>query len=208
MRLLFVCAIAGFLAVSALADPPPSGKRKGPMFLKKGQGGPPPADIVERFTHLSPAERKEALNKLPPERRRMMERRLEAWESTPPDQRRRLAGSYARFQEMPPEKQAEVRQLFRQFSETFAPERLTEAHLAIRRLRRAEPEQRKALLESRKFQDSFNDEERKLIERMADDLPDRDYFSYSNPRPQGPHIASVIAFSPSSAPIGTSSGLL
>ena len=173
MRLLSVVAIAVFLSCSASADPQPALKRKGPGFMKKGPGGPPP-DVVERFSQLSPAERQEALSKLPPERREMMERRLERWNNTPPDQRKRLAGSYAQFQEMSPEKQQEVRRLFRRFSETFPPDRRPEAQAAIRRLRKAAPEARKLLLNNRRFTSNYSEEERKLLEQMAMEIPGRE----------------------------------
>lgn len=173
MRLLSVVVIAAFVAltVPAIAQPPMA--RKGPGFMKKGPGGRPFPEMVERFNNMSPAERSEALSKLPPARRRMMERRLEEWANTPPDQRRRLAGSYARFQEMTPERQREVRQIFREFSETFRDERRPEAMRAVRQLKRADADERPKLLESDRFRDSFNEEERKLIERMANELPDR-----------------------------------
>ena len=171
MRALSIIAAAAFLSVSVVADPQPGLKRKGPGFMKKGPGGPMP-DVVERFSRLTPSERREALEKLPPERRRMMERRLKAWANTTPEERRRLEGSYARFQEMTPEKQQEVRQLFRRFSETFEPDRRPKAQNAIRHLKRADSEERKRILGSRPFQNNFNEDERKLIEQMVNDLPD------------------------------------
>lgn len=172
MRLLSVMAL--LLSCAAWADPQPALKRKGPGFMKqKGPGGPPP-DVVERFSHLTPAERQEALSKLPPARREMMERRLERWNQTPVEQRKRLAGSYAQFQEMTPEKQQEVRQLFRRFSETFPPERRPEAQMAIRRLRKADAGERKALLNNRRFVRNFSEDERKLLEQMATEIPGRE----------------------------------
>jgi formate dehydrogenase maturation protein FdhE len=173
MRLLSVVAMAAFLSCTASADPQPALKRKGPGFMKKGPIGPPP-DVVERFSQLSPTERQEALSKLPPARREMMERRLERWNQTPVEQRRRLAGSYAQFQEMSPEKQHEVRRLFRRFGETFPPEKRPEAQAAIRRLRKADPEERKTLLNSRRFVRDFSDDERKLLEQMATEIPGRE----------------------------------
>lgn len=171
MRVLSFVAVAVILSCTATADPQPAMKRKG--FLKKGPPGGPNADAVERFSRLTPSERREALGKLPPERREMMERRLEKWAQTSPEERRRLQGSYAKFQEMAPEKQQEVRQLFRRFSETFPPERRMQAQAAIRQLRRADGEERKRLLGSRRLQENFSDDERKLIEQMAIELPDR-----------------------------------
>src|SRR6187399_586448 len=132
MRVLSFVALTVFLSVSVFADPPPGMKRKGPGF-----GGPAP-DLVERFSRMTPSERRE-----------MMERRLENWANTPPEERQRLQGSYARFQEMSPERQQEIRQLFRRFSETFEPERRPKAQHAARVLKKADPEERKRFLSSR-----------------------------------------------------------
>jgi len=172
MRLLSVFALGAFLSVAAFADPQPPLKGKGPGFMGKGRAAGVSPDVIDRFSRLTPSERREALGKLPPERRKMMERRLDTWANTSPEQRRRLEGSYARFQEMTPEKQREVRQLFRRFSETFEPERRPRAQFAIRQLRKADTEERKRLLGSRPFLNNFNEDERKLIEQMAVDLPD------------------------------------
>lgn len=175
MRLLSIPALAAFLATVALADPPPTGKRKGPGgFMKKGQPASQSAGGAGRFLQLSPAQQKEAIHQLPPERREVMERRLEQWRNTPPDERRRLEGSYARFQEMSPEKQEEMRQLYRRVRESFPAHRAAAAHAAIRRLRRAEPEERKKLLETGRFQKEFSEDERKLLDQIAGELPEHD----------------------------------
>jgi len=175
MRLLGPLALSLFLASTALADPqaPLKGKSSGFMKGRPGPGGRPTGP-VDRFNRLSPSERREVLEKLPPERREVMERRLERWRNTPPAERRRLEGSYARFQEMSPERQEEVRTLFRRFRETFPPDRAPAAHSAIRRLRRADAEERKNLLNNRRFQSDFTEEERKIIEQMATELPERE----------------------------------
>ena len=75
---------------------------------------------------------------------------------------------------MTPEKQQEVRQLFRRFSETFPPEKRPEAQAAIRRLRKADPEERKTILNNRRFTSNYSDEERKLLEQMATEIPGRE----------------------------------
>lgn len=155
--------IALALSLTAAAQPMP--KRK--AFLK-GPLGPRP-EVVERFSRLSPDERKEALGRLPAARREAIERRLERWNNMTPEERSRVADSYARFQEMTPERQQEVRRLFRRFNETFTGERRQEAHALIRKLRKADPEERKSLLNDRRF----NDEERKVLEQMANERPAR-----------------------------------
>ena len=44
----------------------------------------------------------------------------------------------------------------------------------LRVLKKADPEERKRFLNSRPFQKNFTEDERKLIEQMANDLPDRE----------------------------------
>lgn len=146
------------MAAGIATAQPKEGNRRDPAF--------------EKFLRLSPSDRRAAMKGLPPERRRNIERRMEQWQNMPPAQRRRIESRYARFQEMTPERQTEVRALFRRFSEVFPPDRRPAAQSAVRRLRNADEEQRKKLLESKRYQSSFNDEERKLIEQMAADLPD------------------------------------
>lgn len=174
MRRLSLAAIPLVMAGIVLADPQEAPKRKGPAYMKKGPGGPPFRELVERFNKMSPTERSEALSKLPPERRRMMERRLEEWANSPPEVRRRLEASYARFRELSPEKQREVRELFRRFAETFTPERRLEAMRTVRRLKTADADGRKRITDSAVYSEQFSDEERRLIEKMAAELPDRD----------------------------------
>ncbi len=161
------------MAVSAEPQPKPKFKAMG-IGKRKGPGPGMRPEAFEKFRKLSPDERKAALQNLPPERREMMERRLEQWEKMTPEQRQRLDGSYARFQEMTPEKQQEVRQLFRRFSETFPAEKRPQAQHAVRRLQKAANDvERKKILDSKRYQQQFSEDERKLIEQMAADLPER-----------------------------------
>jgi hypothetical protein len=162
-----VMALLGLGGIPAEAQPQPKAKLK--VF---GKGPAARAESLEQFRRLTPEERDAALRNLPPERRQMMERRLEQWENLTPEQKKRLEGSYARFRELPPERQQEVRQLYRRFSETFTPERRPAALLVIRRLRIADTEQRTRILESKRYRDTYNENERKLIEQMAADLPE------------------------------------
>jgi hypothetical protein len=161
------------VALGVAAEPQSKPKFKGPG-LGMRKGGPIRPEAFDKFRNLSPEERKAALRNLPPERREMMERRLDQWERMSPEERQRLQGSYARFQEMPPEQQQNVRKLFRTFSETFTEDRRPQAHGMIRRLKKSTPEERKRIVESKRFRENFNEDERKLIEQMVDELPDRE----------------------------------
>jgi Protein of unknown function (DUF3106) len=170
-RITVLAVLLAAFAVTVLPQPRP--KFKGPGFGgPKGPVGIRP-EAFEKFRRLTPEERKAALNNLPPQRREIMERRLEEWEKMTPEERQRVEGSYARFQEMTPERQQEVRLLYRRFSETFPAERRPQAQMTIRRLKGADPEERKRILESKRYQQSFSEDERKLIEQMVNELPDR-----------------------------------
>lgn len=157
MRLLLIPILFGLASLAALA-----------------QGGPPPrppGDILERLSRLTPAERRAVLGRLPAERRRLLEDRLERWENLPPEERRRLSGSYARFRELTPEDQGRMRELVREFQRVVPPRRRPAAQRAIRMLRDAGPEQRRALVASPRYQAMFSEAERSVIEQMAAELP-------------------------------------
>jgi hypothetical protein len=181
MRILLTI-LALCVALPLAAEPQAGPKFKGPRGAGMGPrgGGPGKGPIMrrgpapwERLQRMSPEERREALRNLPPERREAMEKRLESMRNLSPEERDRLRGSLEKFQDMTPERQQQLRESFRQFSETFPPERRPDAQRMIRRLRMTSDEEaRRHLLSDRRYLDQFSEEERKVIERMAAEMPD------------------------------------
>ena len=79
--------------------------------------GPPPANgMIERLNSMTPEQRKRALDRLPPERRERVQRRLENYNRSPQEEKDRLREQYREFQKLPVEKQDAIRRSFRQLT--------------------------------------------------------------------------------------------
>jgi hypothetical protein len=171
---LLVC-----LAAVGSAQPRKGGALPGPhagipqrMGAAKGQPGPRAAKALERLNNMTPEQRERALQKLPPERRERMQRQLDAYNKLSPEQRDRLHRQVEAFQQLPPERQDEVRKAFRHYN-NLQPERQTIVHDELQTLRRLSPDERRARLESDEFHSRFRPGEQKLIENLADVMPEQ-----------------------------------
>jgi hypothetical protein len=123
-------------------------------------------NFIERWNRLTPAEKDNALRKLPPERRREFERKLDEYEKLTPNEKRALRERLNRFSEMSPEQQDRVRALYRQFRGLPA-DRRQAINREVRNLRRLSEADRQAMLGSEDFRNRFSADERKLIEDAA-----------------------------------------
>ncbi len=142
------------LAMPLLAQPP----------------GAPAANLIERLNRMSPAERSKVLDRMPPERRDILERRINNLNNINPEAREKLKKDYEHFQQLPPEKQSEVRHTLRQIAE-LPEERRRQVRAAVNHLRQQTPEFQHKRIESRNFQDRFNEDERKLVKDALSMLP-------------------------------------
>ena len=138
--LLAAMALAAMLGqVSPLAA---QGNRKQLKQLKRPLGIP--GRDLERFARMSPEERQEQLAKLPPERRRQIERRLERFRNLPPGQREELEQRLEAFRSLPQARQLAVRG-------------------ELLNLRRMSPAERRARLDSPEVRQYFSPEEQRLL---------------------------------------------
>src|SRR5689334_21950911 len=97
MRFLLIFAMMLMFAGGAVAQP----DRKPAKRL-----GPPPANgLIERLNSMTPEQRKRALDRLPPERREKVQRRLDNFNALPQEEKDRLREQYREFQKLPLEKQ-------------------------------------------------------------------------------------------------------
>ena len=140
------------------------------MPLRAQRPGAAGVDLIERLNRMSPAERHKVLNRMPPERRDILERRISNLNNIRPELREKLKRDYEHFQQLPPEKQTEVRHTLRQIAE-LPEDRRRQVRAAINRLRQQTPEVQQRRIASRNFQDRFNDDERKLVEDALAMLP-------------------------------------
>lgn len=127
----------------------------------------PPARLgIERLNRMPKQERDRLLEKLPPERRQAMERRLERLDRMSPAAKQRLSTEFDQFQQLSPDHQARVRQLYRSFSD-LPEDRRGPVRRAYQQLRQLPPEARERRLSSERFRSRFDDGERHLLEELS-----------------------------------------
>jgi len=138
--------------------------------LKKGP--PPPARaVIERWREMSPDERQQTVDRLPPDRREGFRRRMEMWDSLKPEERKGVGDRFDRFRDLPAGQQKTARQAFRQFNQ-LPPERRREMRLEMAKLRGLNEEERAARLNSEDFRSKFDAQERGLLQDLATSLPE------------------------------------
>ena len=131
------------------------------------QDPPPP---IERLLRMSPEERKQWLDRLPPWRRKRLEERLERFNRLSPEERQSISERYETFRKMTPGEQDTLRGLFRRLSEMPAPRRF-ELRWQARRLSMMPPERREARMASPQFRKRYTPGERELIADIVRVLP-------------------------------------
>ena len=156
MRFVLIVAMLAWMAGSAFAQPRKAGSRK-----------PPPHLAFEKFNRMSPAQRERMLNKLPPERKAAVEKRLERFNNLPPAAQKRLREEFDQFQQLEPEQQETVRKTYRAFNQLPA-ERRPEVRRELQRLRRMPATERQTRLSSEEFRNKFNSDEQSMLETLSD----------------------------------------
>jgi uncharacterized protein DUF3106 len=155
MRLLRLVAALLILAGGVSAQRP--GKRVGP---------PPANGLIERLNSMSPEQRKRALDRLPPERRERVQRRLDNYNALSPEAKERLREEYQQFQKLPVERQDSIRRSFRQLV-ALPQDRKPVVRREVVRLRQLTPEDRASKMDSDDFRSRFSESERQIIRDLA-----------------------------------------
>ena len=177
MRLRFPILIPAALALVSLLAPAPlaaQGRRgmgmgrRPPARPERAQKGP--KTPVDEFLRMSPEEQQRALDRLPPDQRERLQKRLEAFKQLPPEQRSNLGEQYRRLSELPPERQEVVRNAFKRFGNQ-PPERRQAMRQELRQLSDLSPEERQARLDGPEFRGKFNQHEQQIIKDMSHLLP-------------------------------------
>ena len=176
MRLRFPILVPAALALALLASAPLAAQgrrgmgmgRRPPARPERTQKGP--KTPVDEFLRMSPEEQRRALDRLPPDQRERLQKRLDAFKQLPPEQRSNLGEQYRRLSELPPERQEVVRNAFKRFGNQ-PPERRQEMRRELRQLSDLSPEERQARLDSPEFRNTFNQHEQQIIKDMSHLLP-------------------------------------
>lgn len=139
-----------------------------PLFGQEPGG--PGLQLIERLNRMSPAERKKMLNRMPPERRQILEKRINNLNNIRPEAREKLRKDYEYFQQLPPEKRDDARRTLKQIAD-LPEERRKLVRGAVHNLRQQPSELRDQRLASRAFDKRFSEDERKLIREALSVLP-------------------------------------
>ena len=129
--------------------------------------GPPPANgLIERLNSMTPEQRKRALDRLPPERRERVQRRLDNYNALSPEAKERLRDQYREFQKLPVEQQDAIRRSFRRLTE-LPQDRRPMVRREVVRLRQLTPEERASNMDNDHFRSRFSESERQIIRDLA-----------------------------------------
>ncbi len=139
-----------------------------PVFAQDPGG--PGLQLIERLNRMSPAERRKLLNRMPSDRRMMLEKRINNLNSIKPEAREKARKDYEYFQQLPPEKQKEARRILKQIAD-LPEDRRKLVRGGIHNLRQQSPEIVQRRMSSKTFNERFNEDERKLIREALDALP-------------------------------------
>lgn len=122
---------------------------------------------VEKFSRMTPQERKSAIKDLPPKRQEQIERNVERYNSLTPEQKKNLQGRLERFNQLSPGDQQRARKLFRDVSE-MQEDRRFEVRREMARLRHMDPEKRKERLNDERYKNKYSPDERRVIEELTE----------------------------------------
>lgn len=147
-----ICMLA--LTAALAAQPKVVLRPKGRPAARIGQ--------LEKFSRMTPDERKRVIEKLPPERQKQIERNVESYNKLSDSEKRNLLGQLEHFNSLPAADQQRARRLLREVNQ-MSTERRTEVRREMARLRRMTEEGRKARLESEDFKGKYSSDERRVI---------------------------------------------
>lgn len=159
--------LALILAVGLQAQRPPVGPAQKGLRPPMGVRGAKQGALVERWNQMSPDDRRRALDRLPPERRRKIEEQLEKYQNLTPDERQQLRFRAEMFNQLSPERQDVARRLFRQFNQ-LPTDRQGLLREEFGTLRAMPEEDRRARITSDDFRSRFNNREQRFLRGFAD----------------------------------------
>lgn len=140
-------------------------------FAQSGGDRPQNKKAIERWERMTPEQRRRAMDRLPPERRRRIEERQRRYENLPPEARERLRGRYEKFQKMPSGQQDRLRKLYRRF-QNLPEARRAALGLEMRRLRDMPEKERQEAIESPEFRENHSPSERKMVKDLLATEPE------------------------------------
>ncbi|MCC6363291.1 MAG: DUF3106 domain-containing protein [Bryobacterales bacterium] len=157
-----------------LALPPAQAQVRKGVFAKKGplkkRQEARRAQMIDRLSNMTPKQRERALQRLPEERRKRVERNLDRYNELTPEQKQRIQRSARVLENMPPDKQQAVRQVYRRMT-ALPQERRVEIRREVNRLSRMSAEERQTHLNSDAFKNRFSPEEQGMVQELTNLFP-------------------------------------
>ena len=129
-----------------------------------------PANPVSWLYRMTPAEREQALEKLPSDTQERFRKNLAWFDGLPKEQQKVVLQRQERFAAMPPEKQRQFRQQLGAFNQ-LPQERRQMVQRALMRLQTMPDEQRVRVLNSDQFKSMFSEGEQKIIAGLSEIMP-------------------------------------
>lgn len=127
--------------------------------------------VFERWRQLTPEQREEALEKLPPARQRRLREQFNRLDRLPEPQRLRLEQRYQRFRNLPPDQQQRIREAYQQIRE-LPEDRRRMIHREYRYLTALPASERQSRMQSAEFRSQFTDGERGILNDLVTLVPE------------------------------------
>ena len=121
---------------------------------------------LEQWLRMTPEEKRSALAKLPPERRRELQQKLQQYRNLPPVEQQQLQERYRAFSQLPPEQQNHARELFRQFN-SLPEDRRPMVKREYEQLRSMPESERNARMNSEAFRNRYSPAEQQMLHDLT-----------------------------------------
>ncbi len=172
--LLALAAAGGICANQPKAPKAPPAKAA-PAKGGAPKGGAPkmgprlnnPASLAARLYQLSPAEREQVLEKVPPQQQQRIREQLRYFDSLPKDQQQMMVERAERFAAMTPPQRREFQQSLQALNH-LPPERRQMVAQALRRLQMLPEADRVVRLSSPAFKSRFTPDELHIIDKLSE----------------------------------------
>jgi hypothetical protein len=166
-RIFTVLLSAGALWTSVVAGQPRPENEAAAIARAQNH----PADrALQRFSRMTPEERKRWLATLPPKRRQQILQKFQRFQTLPPGDRDRIATRLERLHSLPPQKQIEVRRSLRQL-QTLPDDRKIAIRRELRRMGAMPDEARLARMDSAEFRHLYSPAEQQMMKNLSEMLP-------------------------------------
>ena len=179
LRVLLIAGLASLLPGAVVCaqprpEKPPPNKAAQPKAKPNANGKAKQGErtdakapaALERWNRMTPEERREALAKLPPERRRELQQKLQEFRNLPPEQKQQLGERYRAFSQLPPEQQNHARELFRQFN-SLPEDRRPMVKQEYEQLRAMPESERNARMNSEAFRSRYSPAEQQMLHDLS-----------------------------------------